>query len=90
MGGLVGKPSSRADFDALCTTTDGIFGFRFFPFNILINIDFSRELWESRKGFIILEIQNLVWISIDIMLDSKRMLWIGVVRKAPSADGRWV
>jgi len=90
MGGLVGKPSSRPDFDVLCTKTDGIFGFPFFPFNILINIDFSRELWECRMGFIILEIQNLVWISIDIMLDSKRMLWIGVVRKAPSADGRWV
>jgi len=38
-------------------------------------------------GFIVLEIQNLVRIlDIGIMLDSKRMLWIGVVRKAPSAD----
>jgi len=33
-------------------------------------------------GFIVLEIQNLIWISID----TKRMLWIGVDRKEPSAD----
>jgi len=85
MGGLVGKPSSTAKFKALWTT-DGIFGIRFFLFNILVTIDFSGELWESRMGFIVLEIQNLVRISIGIMLDSKRMLWIGVVRKAPRAD----
>jgi len=59
---------------------------RFFLFNILVTIDLSGELWESRMGFIVLKIQNLDRISIDIMLDSKKMLWMGVVRKAPSAD----
>jgi len=43
MVGLVGKPSSRANFKALWTA-DEIFGFCFFLFNISITIDFSGEL----------------------------------------------
>jgi len=43
MVGLVGKPSSRANFKALWTA-DEIFGVCFFLFNISITIDFSGEL----------------------------------------------